>query len=75
MTLQAVILLSFSDSLPHSFSELIEELNFTEEILKRTLHSLVCGKFKVLKRLDEATEKEKSIIKTSDIFIINEQFR
>ena len=57
-----------------TFSELLVDLNIPEDILKRVLHSLACGKFKLLKRLDESSS-DKGGIKTTDTFTANEQFR
>lgn len=73
VTLQAAVLLSFVDSNPRPFAQLLEELNVGEDVLKRTLHSLCCGKFKVLRRLEEVAEN-KNIIKNSDSFLINDGF-
>lgn len=36
---------------PISFVTLQEALGLPEDILKRVLHSLVCGKYKILKRV------------------------
>ncbi len=74
VTLQAAVMLSFTDSNPRTFTQLAEELNIPEDILKRTLHSLVCGKVKVLKRVDESSV-DKNVIKPTDSFLINDQFR
>ena len=73
MTLQAIVLMAFSDSKPRPFTQLAEELALPEDILKRTLHSLACGKFKVLRRSEEG-DKGSGAIKTTDTFSINEQF-
>lgn len=81
-TLQAVVMLAFNnqpgaagkvDQL--TFNQLNEQLTMTDEVLKRVLHSLSCGKFKVLKRIasGEDGSGDKGI-KTSDSFVFNEQF-
>ena len=80
VTLQAVVLLAFADGLVHAFADLVEELNIPEDILKRTLHSLVCGKFKVLKRSDDASGAADKGgggggIKATESFEINDNFR
>ena len=89
MTLQAVTLLAFnSDSSPKSFESLLAELSLADEVLKRVLHSLSCGKFKVLKRLagregEKAAggagsadpEKDRGAIRATDSFAVNEAFR
>jgi hypothetical protein len=65
-----------------TFPALLSSLQMIEEPLKRVLHSLSCGKYKILKRIaGEVTasgekEKEKSggQIKNSDSFQFNDQF-
>ena len=99
-TLQAVALLAFnvgadsgssssgtssaSTGGARSFSSLLDALGMPEEPLKRVMHSLSCGKFKVLRKISAASEggegeKEKGggsgLIKTTDSFLFNEQFR
>lgn len=77
-TLQAVALLAFNvDGCPgpdndgtRSFETLLSVTNMGEEILKRVLHSLACGKFKVLKRLGASA----GVVKTSDVFQFNDAF-
>ena len=97
-TLQAVVLLAFNvdstatgsassagSNAPKPFSSLLESLAMPEEALKRVLHSLSCGKFRVLKKISMATtgdapagdgekEKSKDPIKTTDSFAFNDQF-
>jgi len=48
-TLQAVALLAFSSPSvgPLSFAALSDGLGMGDEVLKRVMHSLSCGKFKV----------------------------
>ena len=53
-TLQAIVLLHFNigDELQiRSFDSLLELTNIGEEYLKRVLHSLSCGKYRILKRV------------------------
>ena len=60
-TLQAVALMAFNvtpaeatsglGSSPKTFSSLLDSLQMPEEALKRVMHSLSCGKLKVLKRI------------------------
>mmetsp|Transcript_23586 Transcript_23586/g.33795 ORF Transcript_23586/g.33795 Transcript_23586/m.33795 type:complete len:737 (+) Transcript_23586:90-2300(+) len=47
-TLQAVALNAFNGGVTLSFSELLQRLNLEEAILKPLMHSLSCGKHKVL---------------------------
>eukprot|EP00607_Mallomonas_marina_P010807 CAMPEP_0182421016 /NCGR_PEP_ID=MMETSP1167-20130531/6181_1 /TAXON_ID=2988 /ORGANISM="Mallomonas Sp, Strain CCMP3275" /LENGTH=798 /DNA_ID=CAMNT_0024597697 /DNA_START=51 /DNA_END=2447 /DNA_ORIENTATION=+ len=61
--------LSSSTRVKWSLSELAERLQLAEDPLKRALHSLACGKVKVLKK-DGTTGH----IKHSDTFIVNENF-
>jgi len=103
VTLQAIVLLAFNKDAvlpggiqgnPISFPDLLLHLGMPENntdsvnILKKVLHSLSCGQFKVLKRISssEPTEKgaegdgkkekgaDKGAIKTTDTFAFNEQF-
>jgi cullin 1 len=48
-----------------------ERMNAEEETTKRTMHSLSCGKFKVLKRVSES---EGNTIKLTDQFAFNDKF-
>ena len=66
---------SLSNSTTMSFVSIMEALNMPEEVLKKTLHSLSCGKFKVLKKYGtgEAGEKD-SVIRVTDSFAVNDQF-
>lgn len=82
-TLQACVLTAFcgegsngvtiSDRL--SFEQLSTTLELTDDILKRTLHSLACGKFRVLRKIaaDPADEK-RAVIKSTDSFQVNQKF-
>lgn len=77
-TLQAVVLLAFNPSEsggssagPVSFDleELGAQVGLQEEHLKRVLHSLACGKFKVVKKDGNAQQ-----IKSTDKFTVNKSF-
>ena len=73
-TLQAAALLAFNpaQSVPVSlgYSELSDSLQLPEEALKRVLHSLACGKHKILKKDGPA-----NAIKSTDTFTVNQKFR
>ena len=47
-TLQAAALACFNDQETLTYQELLTRLNITPEVLKPTLHSLCCGKQKVI---------------------------
>lgn len=73
-TLQVAALMLFNESTAAiSFETMQQTLNVTEDILKRVLHSLACGKLKVLKKAGDAKEGASSI-KSSDSFLVNDQF-
>lgn len=70
VTLQAAVMLVFNSKAVWSFVELQEELKLKdEEVLKRVVHSLACGKLKVLKK-----NPDNSVIKNTDVFSFNEAF-
>jgi cullin 1 len=85
-TLQAVVLLAFNapegstDDGIRSFELLTTITNLSEEVLKRVLHSLACGKYKVLKRLPPASTGAAAsapvsgAVKTTDVFQFNDSF-
>lgn len=82
-TLQAVVLLSFNfdimkDRTQWSFTDLLETIDMPEEILKRVLHSLSCGKFKVLRKInssnDASDKKDEKTIRNTDEFVFNDTF-
>lgn len=60
------------------FMRLQEYLGMPEDILKKVLHSLSCGKFKVLTRSSgggaDGGDKKAVGIKTTDIFNFNDKF-
>merc|ERR1719502_333494 len=88
-SLQAIVLNAFngdSNAGPQSFESLSGALGLPEDALKRTLHSLSCGKYKVLSRIQEGAaasssssaggekKKESKGINSTDSFCINESF-
>jgi len=78
-TVQAVALLAFNgDSGVRKFSELQESTNMTEDTLKRVLHSLAMGKYKILIKSSDPSvpvdPKDAKNVKTTDIFTFNDQF-
>ena len=89
-SLQAIVLNAFNgdgNAGPQSFESLSGVLGLTEDALKRTLHSLSCGKYKVLTRIQQSDEasssssagggekkKESKGINSTDSFCINENF-
>ena len=68
-TLQAVALKVLSGGKKMSFSELAEALNLEEPILKPLMHSLSCGKYKVVAKSPSSNK-----INTSDSFVANAKF-
>ncbi|KAF0692546.1 Aste57867_16358 [Aphanomyces stellatus] len=68
-TLQAVALLLFNTDETLTFEHLQESLNVSPDIVKRILHSLSCGKFKLVKK-----SPENKNIATSDTFTANMTF-
>lgn len=78
-TLQAIVLMAFNpfnniaDNGVRDFQTLVSVTDLSEDILKRVLHSLSCGKFKVIKKLDSPDSTDK-IIKNTDIFQFNSGF-
>jgi cullin 1 len=89
VTLQAVVLMEFSaDAEPRSFDSLCNDLNINEDVMKRVLHSLSCAKFKILTRISNDSEeaavgggggpaekKKDSGIKSTDSFVVNDNFQ
>jgi cullin 1 len=58
-----------------TFTAFTELLSVPEGILRRVLHSLSCGKYKVLKRItEEGGAAGGNATKNSDSFLFNEQF-
>jgi cullin 1 len=98
VTVQAVVLVYFNgdqasgqasssssgaSNPPILFTQVMEDLNIPDEILKRVLHSLSCGKFKILKRVSAAqssssstsdSKEDRGAIRNTDTFCVNEGF-
>ena len=73
-TLQAAALAAFNDTTgAQSFASLQQSLGLTEEVLKRVLHSLACGKYRVLRKVS-AEESGGGAIRVTDAFAVNDQF-
>lgn len=73
VSLQAMVLLMFHNvpySSPLTYAELKDTINLPDEALKRILHSLACGKFKVLKKSGAPGK----VNVESDTFVGNEKF-
>jgi cullin 1 len=68
-TLQAIVLDALSGGVMQSFEDLARMLNLDASILKPMLHSLSCGKYKVIRK----TPTSNKILPT-DTFISNEKF-
>lgn len=88
--LQAVVLLLFNlkegenSRTTKSFEQIMEATNMPDEVLKRVLHSLSCGKLKLLRRASGETGSDAAGakadgamskgIKNTDIFSVNDAF-
>lgn len=61
-----------------SFQDLVDSTGLVEDVLKRVMHSLVCGKFRILKKINTEgngnSDKDKNIIRASDSFAVNDAF-
>jgi len=68
-TLQAVALSVLNDGKKYTFGELAQKLNLEDDILKPLMHSLSCGKYKVVLK-SPASNK----INSTDTFISNSRF-
>ncbi|GAB4841132.1 hypothetical protein Ancab_021876 [Ancistrocladus abbreviatus] len=68
-TCQAAALLLFNASERLSYSEISTQLNLADEDLVRALHSLSCGKYKILIK-----EPNTKTVSPKDIFIFNPKF-
>lgn len=86
-TVQAIVLLAFNNDMlgagPLSFQQLADALQMSDDILKKVLHSLVSGKFKVLKKAassssasagEDAAASKSSAIRVTDSFAFNDAF-
>lgn len=90
MTLQAIVLLAFNVNTTNcsttndtnavlSFETLQQQSGLPKDILKSTLHSLVCRNFKVLKKVRPTmvgvdSEREEEKIFFTDTFTVNDAF-
>lgn len=71
-TLQAVAILAFNEVAADervTFEQLKERLNLAEESLKRVMHSLSCGKFRILEK-----DPKSNTIKNTDTFATAKKF-
>mmetsp|Transcript_8776 Transcript_8776/g.25246 ORF Transcript_8776/g.25246 Transcript_8776/m.25246 type:complete len:742 (+) Transcript_8776:140-2365(+) len=68
-TLQAIALSAMNDGVTRTFTELAQKLNLDEPILKPLMHSLSCGKYKVLAKTPASNK-----INTTDKFKANPKF-
>jgi cullin 1 len=68
-TLQAIAMNAFNDGATKTFEELSRDLNLEEGILKPLMHSLSCGKYKVLLKSPVGNK-----INTTDTFTANGKF-
>lgn len=68
-TLQAVALNALNGGKTMKFDELKEVLNLEENVLKPLMHSLSCGKYKVVSKTPSSKQ-----IKTTDSFTANPKF-
>lgn len=70
VTLQAAVMLAFNSNDTWTYEGLLAELKLPEEVLKKVLHSLACGKLRVLKKIPT----EGNVIKNTDSFSFNDAF-
>mmetsp|Transcript_2023 Transcript_2023/g.6133 ORF Transcript_2023/g.6133 Transcript_2023/m.6133 type:complete len:747 (+) Transcript_2023:133-2373(+) len=70
-TLQAIVLLAFNgaDDKPVDYEQVRARVNLPDDHLKRVLHSLACGKYKLLAKTPTA-----NTIKNTDTFVVNPTF-
>ncbi|CAL5083358.1 unnamed protein product [Urochloa decumbens] len=68
-TYQGALLLLFNEAEKLSFSEIVTQLNLSEDDTARVLHSLSCGKYKILNK-----EPNTRTISPKDIFEFNHKF-
>ena len=68
-TLQAIALNSFNGGLTLTFDELLGKLNLEENVLKPLMHSLSCGKYKIIKKTPRGSK-----INTTDKFTADPKF-
>jgi len=68
-TLQAVVLNAFNDNKSYGFNELKQKLNVDDKTLKPIMHSLSCGKHKVIEKSPKSNK-----IQSTDKFSPNPKF-
>ncbi|CAN6205668.1 unnamed protein product [Urochloa humidicola] len=68
-TYQGALLLLFNEADRLSFSEIVTQLNLSEDDTARVLHSLSCGKYKILNK-----EPNSRTISPKDVFQFNHKF-
>ncbi|KAJ1283771.1 hypothetical protein BS78_03G152000 [Paspalum vaginatum] len=68
-TYQAALLSLFNESERLSFSEIVTQLNLSEDDTVRVLHSLFCAKYKILNK-----EPSNRTISPNDVFEFNHKF-
>ena len=77
--LQAAVLMVFNhEHITHvPFTELLKTINVSESILKKIVHSLSCGKHKILNRIDGNSKEESTdkVIRNTDLFSVNVMFK
>ena len=69
-TLQAIILTLFNENATISYSDILERTQLKGNMLKPLLHSLSCGKTRILTK-----QPENPIVKETDTFQFNVNFR
>ena len=69
VTLQALVLHAFNDGVTLGFEELAQRLNLEDSVLKPTVHSLCCGKYKLITKTPMGNK-----ISTTDTFTANTKF-
>jgi len=80
-TLQAAVLMAFNEEGVRDFNALQSITGIDPEYLKRALHSLACGKYRVLKKASTTTSsdaaanaKAEKVVSSTDIFHFNDSF-
>ena len=68
-TIQAVCLMLFTENKEYSFDEIKLGMNVDEDIVKKTLHSLSCGKYKILNK-----SQDTKTISNKETFSVNMKF-
>lgn len=84
-TLQAIALLAFNqdsncpggvEGNPVTFTQLQQSLELPDDVLKKVVHSLSCGQYKILTRTsgEGSAPTSKGAIKVTDVFAFNNKF-